>query len=81
MDPGDQPTLRDGDLLLRPWTTGDVEQYLQLHDAEIARWFDLPPMARAYCEAVQSLGAVKEWVAAARRETEFVAADEPYATR
>lgn len=42
---------------------------------------DLPPMARAYCEAVQSLAAVKEWVAAARRETEFVAADEPYATR
>jgi glutathione S-transferase len=42
---------------------------------------DLPPMARAYCEALQSLAAVKEWVAAARRETEFVAADEPYATR
>lgn len=43
MDPGDQPTLRDGDLLLRPWTTGDVEQSLDLHDdVEIARWFDLP---------------------------------------
>ena len=40
---------------------------------------NLPPMARAYCDAVQSLAAVKEWVAAGRRETDFVAADEPYA--
>jgi glutathione S-transferase len=39
----------------------------------------LPPVAQAYCEAVQALGAVKEWVEAARRESEFVAADEPYA--
>lgn len=41
----------------------------------------LPPVAQAYCEAVRALAAVREWVAAARRETEFVAADEPYATR
>ena len=39
----------------------------------------LPAVAQAYCEAVQSLAAVREWVEAARRETEFVAADEPYA--
>ena len=38
-------------------------------------------MAGMVREALQSLAAVKEWVAAARRETEFVAADEPYATR
>ena len=38
----------------------------------------LPPVAQAYCEAVQALAAVREWVEAARRETEFVAADEPY---
>jgi glutathione S-transferase len=42
---------------------------------------NLPPMARAYCEAVQALAAVKEWVAAGRRETDFVAADEPYANK
>jgi glutathione S-transferase len=42
---------------------------------------ELPPVARAYCEAVQSLSAVREWCDAARRETEFVAADEPYATK
>ncbi|MCD6042857.1 MAG: glutathione S-transferase [Burkholderiales bacterium] len=40
---------------------------------------ELPPVARAYCEAVQALPAVREWVEAARRETDFVAADEPYA--
>lgn len=42
MNLGDQPTLNDGDLVLRPWLTSDVEQALQLHDAETARWFDVP---------------------------------------
>ena len=41
----------------------------------------LPSVAQAYCEAVQALSAVREWVEAARRETEFVPADEPYASR
>jgi len=41
----------------------------------------LPPAAQAYCEAVHELSAVKEWKEAARRETEFVAEDEPYATK
>ncbi len=39
----------------------------------------LPRAAQEYCEAVQALAAVREWCAAARRETEFVAEDEPYA--
>jgi glutathione S-transferase len=42
---------------------------------------DLPPLAQAYCDAVHDLPAVRDWVAAARRETDFVAADEPYASR
>jgi glutathione S-transferase len=41
----------------------------------------LPQAAQAYCAAVEALPAVKEWMAAARRETGFVAADEPYAAR
>ena len=41
----------------------------------------LPPAAQAYCEAVRALPAVREWCEAARRETEFVPADEPYAAR
>jgi len=40
---------------------------------------DLTPAAQAYADAVHALSAVREWVAAARQETEFVAADEPYA--
>jgi len=39
----------------------------------------LPRVAQEYCEAVQALAAVREWCDAARRETEFVAEDEPYA--
>jgi len=39
----------------------------------------LPPAAREYAEAVRNLPAVVEWMEAARRETAFVAADEPYA--
>jgi len=41
----------------------------------------LPPPAQAYCEAVLALSAVKEWIAAAKRETEFVPEDEPYASK
>ncbi len=39
----------------------------------------LPPQAQAYADAVRALSSVQEWMAAARRETEFVTADEPYA--
>jgi glutathione S-transferase len=39
----------------------------------------VPRVAQEYCEAVQALAAVREWSDAARRETEFVAEDEPYA--
>lgn len=42
---------------------------------------ELPPVAQAYADAVRALAAVREWTEAARRETEFVAADEPYAER
>jgi glutathione S-transferase len=41
----------------------------------------LPPEAEAYAKAVESLSAVREWCDAARRETEFVQADEPYAKK
>jgi glutathione S-transferase len=41
----------------------------------------LPPATRDYVEAVRKLSAVAEWMVAAKRETAFVAADEPYAER
>jgi glutathione S-transferase len=40
----------------------------------------LPSAAQAYCDAVLALRAVREWMDAARRETEFVPGDEPYAS-
>lgn len=41
----------------------------------------LPPVARAYADAVLRLSAMQDWITAARQETEFVAEDEPYATQ
>ena len=38
---------------------------------------DLPPVARAYSDAVFALRGVRDWVEGALRETEFVAEDEP----
>ena len=41
----------------------------------------LPPQAQGYADAVRNLPSVREWCAGALAETEFVPADEPYATR
>ncbi|HUQ73615.1 MAG TPA: glutathione S-transferase family protein [Burkholderiales bacterium] len=41
---------------------------------------ELPRIAQDYCNAVQALAAVREWCDGARRESEFVAEDEPYST-
>jgi glutathione S-transferase len=41
----------------------------------------LPPAAQAYADTLLASSAVREWMDAGRRETEFVAADEPYASR
>ena len=38
----DQPTLREGELVLRPWTLDDSDATRPLHDREIAHWFDAP---------------------------------------
>jgi glutathione S-transferase len=39
----------------------------------------LPPVAQSYAAAVRRLPAVRAWIDAARQETAFVRADEPYA--
>ena len=69
----------DGDLLFGVFSAADA------YFAPVAMRFatyavELPPMARAYAESVRALPSVREWMEAAIRETEFVAADEPYAT-
>jgi glutathione S-transferase len=40
----------------------------------------LPPDAQRYADAIRDLSAVRAWIDAARQETAFVAADEPYAS-
>ena len=42
---------------------------------------ELPSAARAYSDAVFALRGVRDWIEGALRETEFVAEDEPYASR
>ena len=42
---------------------------------------ELPRAAQEYCDAVQALASVREWCEGARRETEFVPEDEPYARK
>lgn len=39
----------------------------------------LPPVAQRYNDALLDLAAVREWTAQARRETQVIPADEPYA--
>ncbi len=41
----------------------------------------LPPAAQQYADALLDLEAVKKWCTGARAETEFVPADEPYASK
>lgn len=38
----EQPTLTDGDLVLRPWSAADAEPTRLLHDDATAYWFGLP---------------------------------------
>jgi len=42
---------------------------------------EVPRAAKEYCAAVESLGAVREWMEAGRKEKDFVEVDEPYAKK
>lgn len=69
---------KDGRLLFGQFTIADA------YYAPVATRFrtyavTLPPAAQRYADALLALPAVQEWMAQARRETEFVRADEPYA--
>lgn len=58
----DQPTLRDGELVLRPWSLDDSEPTRGLHDAEIAHWFDfaaVEPLAEQHRDWITRTAA--EW--------------------
>jgi glutathione S-transferase len=69
-----------GDLLFGHFTAADA-YYVPVAMRFITYAVSLPAAARDYVEAVSNLPAVVEWMDAARRETQFVAADEPYAAQ
>ena len=69
-----------GDMLFGHFTVADA-YYAPVVMRFITYAVSLPAAARDYVEAVRKLPAVAEWMAAAKRETAFVAADEPYAER
>ena len=68
----------NGDMLFGQFTAADAyfaPVATRFHTYAVA----LPKVAQRYADALLDLSAVREWMAQARRETEFVRADEPYA--
>jgi glutathione S-transferase len=69
---------RGGELLFGQFTAADAF-YAPVATRFLTYAVTLPPAAQRYADALLQLPAVREWMAQARRETEFVRADEPYA--
>lgn len=68
----------NGELLFGQFTIADAF-YAPVATRFLTYAVALPPAAQRYADALLDLPAVREWMAQARRETEFVRADEPYA--
>lgn len=68
----------NGELLFGQFTVADA-YYAPVATRFLTYAVTLPPAAQRYADALLQLSAVREWMAQARRETEFVRADEPYA--
>ena len=69
---------KGGELLFGQFTVADA-YYAPVATRFLTYAVALPPVAQRYADALLDLSAVREWMAQARRETEFVRADEPYA--
>ncbi|TSA13728.1 MAG: glutathione S-transferase family protein [Betaproteobacteria bacterium] len=67
-----------GELLFGHFTAADAF-YAPVATRFLTYAVKLPPLAQRYADALLALSAVRAWVAQARRETEVVRADEPYA--
>ena len=67
-----------GELLFGRFTVADAF-YAPVATRFLTYAVTLPPAAQRYADALLALPAVRDWMAQARRETEFVRADEPYA--
>ncbi|MGZ9006086.1 MAG: glutathione S-transferase C-terminal domain-containing protein, partial [Burkholderiales bacterium] len=68
-----------GDLLFGRFSIADA-YYAPVVMRFMTYGVTLPEGAQRYANAVRELSSVRSWMEAARRETAFVAADEPYAT-
>ena len=69
-----------GDLLFGHFTIADA-YYAPVAMRFVTYGPSLPSSAQRYVDVVRSLPAVVAWISAALSETEFVAADEPYAPK
>lgn len=69
---------KGGELLFGQFTIADAF-YAPVATRFLTYAVTLPPAAQRYADALLALPAVRDWMAQARRETEFVRADEPYA--
>jgi glutathione S-transferase len=69
---------KGGELLFGQFTVADA-YYAPVATRFLTYAVTLPPAAQRYADALLRLPAVRDWMAQARRETEFVPADEPYA--
>ena len=67
-----------GELLFGQFTVADAF-YAPVATRLLTYAVTLPPVAQRYADALLALAAVRDWMAQARRETEFARADEPYA--
>ena len=67
-----------GELLFGQFTAADAF-YAPVATRFLTYAVTLPRAAQRYADALLALPAVREWMAQARREAEFVRADEPYA--
>ncbi len=67
-----------GELLFGRFTIADA-YYAPVATRFLTYGVRLPAVAQRYADALLALPAVQEWMVQARRETEFVRADEPYA--
>jgi glutathione S-transferase len=68
-----------GDMLFGRFTIADA-YYAPVVMRFMTYAVNLPAEAQRYAEAVRELDSVRAWIDGARRETAFVAADEPYAS-
>lgn len=72
MGVSEQPTLRDGDVVLRPWRDEDIESARLGHDEEIALWLGLSATAPSPEQLQRELADRRRAYADDRRAVSFV---------